>query len=66
MKGTNSLSNNKFLDWSKLKAFADDKLNFAEKLKFVLGRVENIDGKRENTSNHHFLHFQQSFPKPSS
>ena len=35
----------KFLDWSKLKAFADDKLNLAEKLKFVLGRIENIVGK---------------------
>ena len=35
----------KFLDWSKLKAFADDKLNLAEKLKLVLGRIENIVGK---------------------
>ena len=32
----------KFLDWSKLKAFADDQLNWTEKLKFVLGKVENI------------------------
>ena len=31
-----------FLDKSKLKAFADDKINVTEKLKFVLGRVENI------------------------
>ena len=28
----NSLPNDKFLDWSKLKAFADDKTNMAEKL----------------------------------
>ena len=31
-----------FLKWSKLKAFADDKINVTEKLKFALGRVENI------------------------
>ena len=31
----NSLANDKFLDWSKLKVFADDKSNVAEKLKFV-------------------------------
>ena len=40
-------TNGKFLDWSKLKAFADAKLNLAEKLKFVLGRVEKKHcGKR--------------------
>ena len=37
------------LHWSKLKAFADDKINGTEKLKFVLDRVENIVGKGENT-----------------
>ena len=40
--GLYSLPHNKFLDWFKLKAVADDKSNVAEKLKFVLGRVENI------------------------
>ena len=30
---------------SKLKAYADDKINVTEKLKFVLGSVENIVGK---------------------
>ena len=39
---------NKFLDWSKLKEHADDKINKTEKLKFVLGMVENIVGKGEN------------------
>ena len=34
-----------FLDWSKFKELADDKINVTEKLKFVLGRVENIVGK---------------------
>ena len=42
----NPLPNNKLLDWSKLKVFADDKLN--GKLKFVLETAENILGKREN------------------
>ena len=31
-----------------MKAFADDEINVNEKLKFVLGRVENIVGKGEN------------------
>ena len=44
----NSLPNNKVLDWSKLKALADDKINVTEKLNFVLGKVENIVGKGEN------------------
>ena len=41
----NSLSNDKILDWFKLKAFADDKINVIKKLKCFLGRVENIVGK---------------------
>ena len=35
----NSSPNNKILDWSKLKAFADNKMNVTEKLKFVLGSI---------------------------
>ena len=61
----NSLPHNKILDRSKLKAFADDKLNATEKLKFVLGRVENIVGKGENAGYQHFLLFPQCFQKPS-
>ena len=61
----NSLPNNKILDWSKLKAFADDKINPIEKLKFVLGRVENIVGKGENAGNQHFLLFPKCFEKAS-
>ena len=34
----NSIPNDKFFDWSKFKALADDKVNVTEKLKFVLGR----------------------------
>ena len=44
----NYLPNNKILDWSKLKAFADDKINVNEKLKFGIDRVENIAGKGEH------------------
>ena len=32
----NSLLNDKFLDWTELKAFADDKITVTENLKFVL------------------------------
>ena len=55
--------NNKFLDWSKLKAYADDKINITEKLKFVFGRVENIVGKGENAGFQNFLLFPQCFQK---
>ena len=44
-----SLSNNKILDWFKLKAFADDKINVIEKLIFDFRRIENIMEKGENT-----------------
>ena len=61
----NSLPNDKFSDWSKLKAFADDKLNLTEKLKLELERVENIVGKGENAGYQHFLLFPQCFQKAS-
>ena len=35
------------MDWSRLKAFADNKSNVTKKLKFVLERVENIVGKEK-------------------
>ena len=38
----NSLPKDKILHRSRLKAFADDKKNVTEKLKFVLERTENI------------------------
>ena len=61
-----TLPNNKFLDCSKLKAFADEKINMAEKLHFVLGWVENIVGKEENDGYQHFLLFPQCFQKAFS
>ena len=59
----NSLLNDKILDESKLKAFATNKINMAELLKFVLKRVENIVGKGENAGYQHFLLFPQCFQK---
>ena len=43
----NSLPNDKNLDWSNFRAFADDKINVNEKLKSGLKRVENFVGKGE-------------------
>ena len=56
-----ALPNNKFLDMCKSKAFADNKKkkNVCERLKFVLGRVENIVEKGENAGYQHFLLFPQ-------
>ena len=50
----NFLPNYKIFDWSKMKAFTDDKKKVTEKFKFVLGRVENIVGKGENAGYQHF------------
>ena len=51
----NPLPNDKFLDWSKLKAFADEKMNVTQKTNFYLESVENIVGKGENAGYQHFL-----------
>ena len=40
-----------------MKTFADYKICFTTKLKFVLERVENIIGKGENAGFPHFLLF---------
>ena len=62
----NPLPNNKILDVTKLKAFADDKLNVARTMISLLDRIENTVGKGENAGYQHFLLFPQCFPKPSS
>ena len=61
----NPLPNDKFLECSKLKAFADDNSNEAEKLKFVFRGVKNMVGKGENAGYQHFLLFQPCFQKAS-
>ena len=54
------------LDWSKLQAFADNKINVAQKLKYALGTVENIMGKVENAGSWHFLLLLQCCQKAFS
>ena len=61
----NFVPKDKILDWSKLKAFADDKINVREKLKFLLERVEKIVGKGGNAGYQNFLLFPQCFQKDS-
>ena len=55
--------NDKSLDQSKLKAFANDKIKVSEKLKFVLTREENTVGRGENARYQHFLFFPRCFHK---
>ena len=66
LEEVNPLPNDKFSDWSKFTAFADDKINVREQLKFGLERVGNIVGKGENAGYQHFLLFPQCFQKTSS
>ena len=56
-----SVPNDKILDQSKLKAFADVKLNVNQNLKFELERVETNAGKGENAGYQHFLLYLQCF-----
>ena len=56
-----SLPNDKILNMTKFKAFADNKLNVAQMMISVFDRIENIVGKGENTSYQHFLLFPQCF-----
>ena len=56
----------KFLVLSKLKVFTDDKIDINEKLKFGLGRVENIVEKGENAGYQHFLLSPKCFQMASS
>ena len=60
-----SLPNNEILDWFEFRAFADDKINVTEKMKFIQGRMVNIVGKGENAGYQHFLFFPQCFQKLS-
>ena len=66
----NPLPNNKILDQSKLKGFADDKVNVIQNQKFVLERVKkhsgkrkNIVGKGENAGYQHFSPLPTMFSK---
>ena len=59
------LPNDKILDMTKLKAFADDKINVPQIMISVFDRVEDIVGKGENAGHQHFLLFPQGFQKTS-
>ena len=61
----NPLPNYKFLDWSKLKAVADDNIIVTQNLRFAFGRVEKIVVKGENAGYQHFLLVPQFFQKAS-
>ena len=60
----NPLPNDNILDWSKFKAFADNKTNVTENMKFILGRAESTVGKGENAGSQHFLLCKQCFQRP--
>ena len=62
----NTLQNDKILQLTRLKTFAEDKLNIAKTMISLCDRVENTVGKGENAGYQHFLLFQQCFPKLSS
>ena len=59
----NPLPNDKFLDMTILKAFADNKIKVLKMMIFVFDRVENIVGKGENAGYQHFLLFPQCFQR---
>ena len=62
----NPLPDDKVLELTKLKAFADVQLKVAEMTIFLFDRAENTVRKGENAGNQHFLLFPPCFPKPSS
>ena len=57
------LPDDKILDWSKLKAFAEEKSNVTKKIISVFDRVENIVEKGEIARYEQFLLFPQCFRK---
>ena len=61
----NSFPHKKSLDQTKLKAFADDKLNVTKVIISVFDRVENIVGKGEIASTSNFSFFPQCFQEDS-
>ena len=57
----NSFPNDKFLDSSKMKEFADNNFKFDENGRKLSKRVENTVGKREIARYEQFLLFPQCF-----
>ena len=59
----NLFPNDKFLDSSKLKEFADDNINFVENDRKLFKQEENTVGKGEIARYEQFLLFPQCFQK---
>ena len=59
----NPLPNDKIWDVTKLKGFADDKLNIDNMTIFLFDKEENSVAKAENAGYQHFLLFPHCFPK---
>ena len=59
----NPLPDDKILDWSKLKQFADDNYKFDENSRKFSKQVENTVGKGEIACYEQFLLFPQCFQK---
>ena len=60
---SNPVPNNKILDCSKLKEFADDKFRFYENGRMFFKQAENTVGKGEIARYEQFLLFPQCFKK---
>ena len=57
----NSVTHDMILEWSKLKAFADDKINVSEMLKCVSGRVETTQEREKMLVTSIFSFFHDVF-----
>ena len=62
----NSLLNDKILEVTKFKVFADDKVDVAKRTTSLFDRVENSWGKGENADYQHLLVSPQCIPKTCS
>ena len=62
----NLLPDVKISDWSKLKAFADNKLSVTQNVKVVFHRIEDVVDKEENAGYQLFLLLPQYFQKAFS
>ena len=63
LKDINPIPDDKILDWSKLKEFADDNFKFDGNSRKFSKRVENNVGKGEIARYEQFLLFPQCFQK---
>ena len=62
----NPLPNDVILDYTKLKAFEDDKINAAQKIISVFGQLENIEEKKRKCWFQAFSPFPRMFLKAFS